>query len=216
MDQQHKSLAWVMPTMCLSAIAALGWVAVMAWNMGRAEMLLIAPRHQIATWQQQNIQPDQAQWQAAHDQLSRALEHTPNSATLHDFMGALYAIKGKQFWEDPVARHRLFSLAKIHQERSLALRQTSGRAWASLAASNSALGESEEKIYANLQQAILFGPHDPPTQRLVFATLAPRLQSAPPPLKQWASSLYQNPNTRARLNLDRFLKDAGLTPDRVL
>jgi hypothetical protein len=205
-----RSSAWFLPLLTLVSIAALGWVSVVAWNMGRAELLMMEPRHQISQWQRGSAKLSEEQWRVAQTKLNQALQHTPGNPGLHEILGALYAIKGQEVRADGAARRRYFSLAKFHQEQSVGLRATSSRAWASLAGSYAALGEPDAKIFNALSQAIHFGPHDPATQRLVFAVLISRWPDAPAALKDWARRLYQDRPLRARLKLDALLKEVRL------
>jgi len=183
---QNKSLA--LSGLAAAALAAFIWVAIMAWNMGRAELLLIEPRHQIAAWQRGHQKPAPGQWEAAHEKLKQALSFTPNNPTLHDYLAGLYALRGKERWSDAGQRRRYFLLARSHQEQSLGLRETNSRTWASLAASHLALDDAQEKIDQALRQAILHGPHDPATQRLVLSVLFSRWKPAPQDLRSWAKS----------------------------
>ena len=191
-------------------------MSILGWRLAAADWVSLEPRYQISRWQSGKVKPSPSEWARAQSRLVRAIQTTPGNPVLHDYLAALYVIRGRQEWANVAQRRADFLNAKQHQEISLALRPVNGRTWASLAVSMQALGQVGPVFFDACRRAIQYAPHDSAVQGVLLSVLLAHWASAPSDLRVWARGLYSDPITRRRLGLNQMLQRNGLKESELL
>lgn len=203
MKNPRKLLEWLM-VVALGATSV--WIVQFSVQLIRADLTFIEPRYQITKWTAGGEEPSIQEWANIYVQMRHALSVSPEDPVLHDYMGALFSLRGQSYWRSNVLRRAFFLDARRHQQLSLQLRPTNGRTWGALALSLHALqADVAAQIYA-IDKANFYAPHDPVVQRQVAAVVMARWADLGPTQRNWLRNLYTDPRTRERLQLDRLMK----------
>lgn len=91
--------------------APLAWHAV---QLIRADFKMIEARAAIDSWEEGRSTWDIPSWVAARDALLAAREITPGSPSIHDYLGLLHAVRGRDAWRNPAVQRRYFKEALKH------------------------------------------------------------------------------------------------------
>lgn len=196
------------------AVAVLaGWVVATSYRFIAADWYSLEARSRIARAQELGAKPMSAQeWVRLQAAMKRAIEVTPGNAMLHDYMAALFVLRGQQAAkENPKSAALYFVQARHHLQISVELRPSGGRSWASLASARQALGEPVVNVLAAAQQAAYHSPVDPQVQRVVLPMVMANWNAASAELHGWAKRLYADEPTRKRIRMDEMAKKSGLS-----
>ena len=202
-----RALEWLL---VLGVAAVLAWVLRWSAELVRADLAFIEPRHQIAQWIKGRERYTAPQWYSAYKGMRQAIALSPGNPVLHEYMGALLALRGQSYWHSEVLRRAFFGDARRHQLTSLRLRPGNGRTWAGLALSQHALGDDPRSVARSINSALQYSPHDSRVQRQMAALVLARWALAEPAQRNWVRGLYRDEQTRHRLQLLQMAKRYGV------
>lgn len=202
-----RALEWLV---VLSVAVVLVWVLRWSAELVRADLAFIEPRHQIAQWIKGRERYTAPQWYGAYKDMRRAVALSPGNPVLHEYMGALLALRGQSYWHSEVLRHAYYGDARRHQLTSLRLRPGNGRTWAGLALSQHALGDDPRSVARSIDQALRYSPHDSRVQRQMASLVLARWALAEPAQRNWVRQLYLDEKSRHRLQLQQLTKRYGI------
>lgn len=195
--------------MC-SVVMVAAWMAWLGGRLFIADWMSMEPRYRISAWSSGAVPWSPIEWSRIHTKMRTALQMTPKNPVLHDYMGSLYALRGRIYWDNQVLRRAFYLDARRHQVTSLRLRSVNGRAWSSLAYSMYALDEPDEMLIYAVRQARRYAPHDPQVQKVLIGLLFSRWRSIPNDLQLWVQQMKDDPKVNNRMKIDQMAKSAGI------
>lgn len=202
-----RTLEWLV---VLGVAVVLAWVLRWSAELVRADLAFIEPRHQIAQWIKGRERYTAPQWYGAYKGMRQAIALSPGNPVLHEYMGALLALRGQSYWHSEVLRRAFYGDARRHQLTSLRLRPGNGRTWAGLALSQHALSDDPRSVARSINWALQYSPHDSRVQRQMAALVLARWAQAEPAQRNWVRRLYRDEKTRHRLQLQQMAKRYGV------
>lgn len=183
-DASSRHAAWANRVFVgLVAMVCL-WGIWQAQRIMRADFFAAQARYQIGTWVAGSATWTPAQWDEAKQALLESAQVAPDNPQTFDYLGLVFSLRGRQVWDDSAARRSYFLEARRFQERSLALRPEHGAAWASLAFTHYALGESAEQVQA-MRQALRFAPNELQVNLLLAELVLANWTTVPEDLRAW-------------------------------
>lgn len=150
--------------LALAVTALAGWAVWDSVPVFRADQVGTRVRTDVQRWGDGAAPWTLEQWQGAKGAVEQAIAWTPNDASLHELLSALYALRGTREWGDgnPATSPgvALYRQALNHQERALQLRPLNAMAWAQMALLHYAVGEDANAMWAAWRQAHKLGPNE--------------------------------------------------------
>lgn len=151
------------------------------WSSSNARM-------EIMRWANGSNNYEEAEWQKAHEALSRALTLTPADATLHDAMAQLYSVRGQSLWtlgEHGSPEVAAYGTALQHQLESLRLRPTHAQAWANLSLFHYAVNDTADAMFEAWREAARLGPKEEDVENVLVRVAGDTWSIAPTDVRTW-------------------------------
>ena len=139
-------------------LAVLGWAAVTAVDVIRADDLVREASVEMGTWAAASP-PATETWTSVRDKLHAGLLLRPNDPLSHELLGVLGALRR----DSP--KHMDEGLA--HLVRALELRPVSPYTWAMVVEARYLRGDPGAELELPMQRSMLLGPFEPGVQRLI-------------------------------------------------
>ncbi|GKQ58451.1 hypothetical protein [Sphaerotilus sp. FB-3] len=171
-------------TLCVMA----GTVTHQAIRIISADWSSSTARLDITRWASGVQTYEEADWQRAHGELTRALALTPADATLHDAMTQLYSLQGQALWtlgEAGSPEVEAYGIALKHQLESIKLRPTHAQAWANLSLLHYAVNDPADTLFAAWREAARLGPKEEDVENTLVRVAGDTWSIAPADVRAW-------------------------------
>ncbi len=195
---------WKRWSLALAVLPLAGWMLFEAQRTFRAEVATLAAREQVLRWLAADGVPKSAPgWETALQALNDGMTLTPDDPELHERMGDLYSVAGRTNWSDATLRTQYYKQAAVWYESALQLRPGSAAAWAALAASRQAMGDSAPRVQEPWNRALRLGPFEGHVQPVLLQVVLVDWDNATPAMQSWAKALFDRsePAVQAQINV---------------
>jgi len=188
-----------------------GWVVWESQRLIRADLGSMAARQDVALWAGGAEAPaSQAAWQAALQDIERAVDIIPDNAAFHAARGDAHMVAGTQEWFGPEQRQKQFMQAIESYKTSLRLRPTEPQTWASLASAYFGAGELGAPLHQAWDRALKLGPHEGHVQPVLMDLALATWSTATPEMRAWVEATFENTSEAGRDEINRMAALRGL------
>ena len=206
--QRPGIVDYLLLALLLAGGAPLAWHAV---QLIRADFQMMEARATIDSWEEGRSTWDIKTWVSARDALLAAREITPHSPSIHDYLGLLHAVRGRDAWRSPGVQRHYFQEALRHQEASLALRPRHAWTWAAAAESLNAIEPGSPRVWEAWHQAYRWGPYEPRVQYTLLTVALASWRNAPPDAREAVKPIYASAPPSVQQRSEEVAKWWGVT-----
>lgn len=188
----------------------MGW---RTWQWVQTDALTLPHRMAIQRWAEGQEAWAPAQWEQARADLLQAATISPQDPTVHDLLGALYAVRGNQVWWQEEERRQWYEQARQAHLRSAALRPTVPGVWFNLAMDTYATDRPRHEVVSHWRRALAAGPHEPSTRWGLVGLALAMWADAPTDMRRWVVLQQQSPVAPDRERLLGIAEHYGVALD---
>src|SRR5688572_387821 len=152
-------IAAVRLIVAFAALGVIGWLAVSAQTMARADIAANTASREMGAWAAARYQPQRATWDSIHETILAAHELSARDPSINELLGVLHVMRRDY------AEYQAKGL--VHFVQAAVMRPVSAYTWANIAEANYALGHTGESFLMALRRAVKLGPAEPEVQRTV-------------------------------------------------
>lgn len=191
-------------------LIVVAWGVWQASRVARADFASMQARYRVDAWLAGKEKWTLPQWVVARSDLLEAARIAPDSPITFDYLAALYIIRGQRAWSLDDLRQAYFTDAETYQRQSLLLRPHNGAAWANLALSQHALGESEGMI-ESMRKALTYGPNELRVRQVLGELVLANWKVAPDDLRDWLKERHETGPIYEKRNIERLAQRYGVS-----
>ncbi len=188
--RRHQATTLVDWVLLALLVGAAGWLGWQGFKLVRADFQMMEARATVLAWAGGRAKWTIPDWVKARAALLRALETTPENAAIHDQLGILYSVRGRDAVRSPDTQQAFYREAARHQRASLALRPRHAWAWAALTQSLEVIEPRSDAMWSAWRSAYAYGPHEPAVQASLLEIGLRAWPAAPMDVKEAMKAIY--------------------------